>query len=880
MKRGTRLAVGSAVSASLTVAAGVAINQILDNERFSWWWLLAALAAALVYLGVEHWRGQPDPAGRLKLSDQNGLPPIADELPDAGWGIHLSSFLSGPGPHIRRPIDEALRAALTEVAEGDEDARQFLIVEGERLAGTTHALARALTESLPGWRVTAFVDDQSVRLPELVAQAASWITPQTGVIVWLDAITVDRLSEFTAQLITNLPRRLVIAATVHTEDITDRDGAPSARLDSHVPSLLDEYALHLNLGVLTSSERDLITCTPAYAALRPALHDRSRDWLIGRLMISLDHLRQALTLGRGESDADRVALLHAVTDWQRAQMPPPLTKKTLLKLWRAYRRQLSDLPPRTRLPEDAFTRALEWATAQGSAAGPQLITRDNGYQPHPLLALVAAEPAPTGWAISTPLWAHAERCLDEGGLLKLGQAALDHGNFEAADRLLLNVSLQRLESRTMRDLADQLMGEGRLNAARTWYLRTIEGGHDDVAPRAMATLGLLERVQDQVEEARTWLLRAAESGHDDVAPRAMATLGALEEEQGQVEEARTWYLRSIEGGHDDAAPRAMAALGGLEGEQGRVEESRTWYLRAAESGHEDAAPIAMVELGVLERVQGRVEEARVWLLRAAESGHDDKVPKAMAKLGMLEREQGRMEEARTWYLRAAESGHDDVAPGSLASLGELEYEQGQLEKALVWFLRAAESGHDDVAPEAMANLGVLEREQGRVEEARTWLLRAAESGHDDVGPRAMADLGRLEGEQGQVEKARAWIKRAAESGHDLHGPEAMISLAVLEYEHGRMREARAWFLRAADSGHDDEAPRAMANLGVLEYEQGRLEEARTWFLRAKQSGNAEAAARGRGGLRELDRHEEESRKAKWMTKYGDFYGGYRGPDAS
>ena len=46
---------------------------------------------------------------------------------------------------------------------------------------------------------------------------------------------------------------------------------------------------------------------------------------MGRLMVALDPIQDALTRGRAEESADRVALLRAVTDWYRVAMPGLLT---------------------------------------------------------------------------------------------------------------------------------------------------------------------------------------------------------------------------------------------------------------------------------------------------------------------------------------------------------------------------------------------------------------------------------------------------------------------------------------------------------------------------------------------------------------------------
>ena len=60
----------------------------------------------------------------------------------------------------------------------------------------------------------------------------------------------------------------------------------------------------------------------------------------------------------------------------------------------------------------------------------------------------------------------------------------------------------------------------------------------------------------------------------------------------------------------------------------------------------------------------------------------------------------------------------------------------------------------------------------------------------------------------------------------------------------------------------------MFNLGVLELEQGNPEAARRRWSKATATGHPEAAARARQELRELDRREEERRRADHFGRYG------------
>src|SRR5262245_32938114 len=127
----------------------------------------------------------------------------------------------------------------------------------------------------------------------------------------LDAISLDHLGQLTETLLAGLPPKVAILATVHTEEITAPDGAPAARLASHVTALLAEHTVHLTHGAITPDEREAIRGEPAYQALRPAVDDVATEVLMGRLMVALQQLRQALTLGSSEQAADRVALLRA-----------------------------------------------------------------------------------------------------------------------------------------------------------------------------------------------------------------------------------------------------------------------------------------------------------------------------------------------------------------------------------------------------------------------------------------------------------------------------------------------------------------------------------------------------------------------------------------
>ncbi|WP_203863683.1 tetratricopeptide repeat protein, partial [Planobispora rosea] len=838
MQASTRIRIGGYGAAGLLVATAVFSNQVLDEGKFSWGWLIAALAVAGAAEGWNHWRAQPAPSGQLRLTDAAGRPPRLDEIDLYQLGVHRSRFAEADTspPHIPRSYDAELAAALTRLDE--PGAPRLIVVEGERLAGTSHTLAHALRSHLPAWRLAAFVDDPTVRLSDLITQALGWAEPEAGVVLWLDAIGTDQLGELTAPLLEAItqarlaavPKHLLIAITVH-QQVTGLDGEEPLRLAGHVRELLRERALHLVVGTLTTDERARLSAEPAYDRLRPLLDDAARELVMGRLMVALDQLRHALTLGTGEQAADRIALLRAATDWQRAQVPARLTAKALQRLWKAYRRQISNLPKRTRLPTDAFTRALAWASAPATAARPQLIDVGPFYGPHPLLAVVAEEPEPLGWPISPALWNYAEAHLEAGQRYTLAATAVDRGDLPGADRLLRSIPSAMVAASTAYALARRLHTNGSISAARYWYLHTIESGHPDQVPGAMVNLGTLEYEQGDIGQARTWWTRAVESGHPNQVLGAMVGLGHLRYELGDIGQARTWWTRAVESGHPDHAPKAMVGLGNLEYKQGDIGQARTWYSRTVESGHPNQAPKAMVNLGILEYRQDRLDQAR------------------------------------TWYSRAIESGQPNQAPKAMVSLGNLEYKQGNIDQARTWYSRAIASGHPDHAPTAMVNLGILEEDQGDIGQARTWWTQAIASGHPDQTPKAMVSLGNLEYKQGNIGQARTWLQQVIASGHPDHAPKAMVNLGILEEDQGDIGQARTWWTQAVESSHAEWAPRVMVNLGILEQQQGRLEQAHTWYSRAIESGHPEYGPDAQRRLKALQHWQAEQRRAIWEARY-------------
>ena len=771
LRRGLRVvAVGL-----LAVASGISVNQVLNGGRWNLWWLVAAVVLAVLAEGLDLWLGIHDrdradaarPVLWPALAADDGTPMLLSEVTPADLGARPSRFgAGGDSPYIRRPqADDLLAESLASTW------KRLVIVEGPRLAGATRTMAWAARAFLPDHLVAGFADDPRVSLADMITQVRQWATAAretaAGAVVWLDGISPARFGELACLQLDGLPPRIWVLATLDTGELQ------GLRIPEQLNRLMDRHAVRVRLGVITGQERRDLLAETAYAALRPVL-EQDEDLLLGRLMVAWEPVRAALIRGGSEPGTDRVALLHAVTDWYRARLPRLLSYDILSHLYGAYRRELIGAATDSPVSASGFTDALRWATAAPSADRPRLIDLQDipggqRYAPYPLLAVIADDPGENvSWPVSDVLWTYANRYFRGDQRRDIGYSALTRGARHAAARLLSHTDTTA-KPEAYDQLAVMFYQHAEWADSRHWSQQAASTGHPDQAPKAMFNLGVLEYEQGDYDQARRWYQQAISTGHPDQAPRAMINLGVLEYEQGDYDQARRWYQQAISTGHPDLAPTAMFSLGVLESEQGDYDQARHWYQQAASTGHPDQAPTAMINLGVLEYEQGDYDQARHWYQQAASTGHPDLAPTAMFSLGVLESEQGDYDQARHWYQQAASSGHPDQAPRAMFNLGNLESEQGDYDQARHWYQQAISTGHPDQAPRAMGSLGNLEKGQGDYDQARRWYQQAISTGHPDEAPRTMFNLGVLESVQGDYDQARRWYQQAISTGH----PEAM-----------------------------------------------------------------------------------------------------------
>ena len=455
--------------------------------------------------------------------------------------------------------------------------------------------------------MVAFTVDQRLSMTDIVQEAAQWARDWPGAVLWLDPLSADQLEQIDKALLDALPDGLWVLATLRTEEGT------GYRAPAHVIRVLDKHAALVTLGTLTSGERAALRAEEAYRDLAPAL-DHDPDVLIGRLMVALDQIRDALTPGANKTSGDRVSLLRATTDWWRVGMPSLLTRDALAAIYEYYRRTTAGLGPDVAVSTLGFDRALAWATSEADPGRPQLIdvqtvTRGVQYVPHPLLDVVAGEQG-TGWTVADALWAYAERTVRGNARIRIGYAALDYGAFAHAQNLLDRFRPAQISPAALLAIARWLNTTGDIRAARRWYTKVIATADADAIPQAMYSLGGLEIKLGNLPEARRWYNKAIQTKDPEVAPKAMNNVGTLECEQGNFPEARRHWEQAIRTGHPEAAPRAMVNLGTLAlGQQGQHQARELWE-QAIGTGHPDMSPQAMLNLALLDQSQGNYKQAR------------------------------------------------------------------------------------------------------------------------------------------------------------------------------------------------------------------------------------------------------------------------------
>lgn len=848
---------GSAAASLLAMAGAIAANQVRTNGVWNWPWGAAAAMLALmaVFFG---WRQrtcrQRHTELRQDLFDASGKPLPLGQLTPRQLGVHPSRFgRNGDSPYVHRDADRTLLTRLR------AQHPQLIIVSGPGLAGATSTLVHAAQTALPGYRLIA-PRDAGVAVATMLELGRPWAA--SGIVIWLDDLSPSQFRQLDQVMRDGLPGQMWVLATARSRLI---EGFSSPE---YVKELLQERATVVELGAVSSAERAALRAEEAYAILRPAL-DNGPDFLMGKMMVALDLIKRALTLGKTEDSVDRVALVRAVTDWYRVAMPAILDPAALSELFRAYRREIGGYEPDLPVSESSLTAALYWATTKAPDGRPQLVNATEVgdqvcYVPHPLLRVFAEN---AGQSVADALWGYADCVLTARDRRQVGYAALDMTDYRHACQLLRHRDTD-VPPAALNQLAGWLAETGHPDQARSWYLRCVATRHPDQAPWAMVQLGDVERVLGHSDQARDWFYAAIRTDHADEEPRALVRLAELEWALGHRNQARRLLRRAMATGHADQAPRAMGCLADQEAGRGNLDRACRLFRRVIATGHADEAPRARVRLGELEHARGNLDRARRLFRQAIATGHADHAPWAMVELGLLEQARCRPDRARRLFRTAICTRHPDHASRAMGYLADLEAGLGNLARARRWYDRTIRTDHADQAPRAMVRLGELERCWGHDDLAQPLFEMAVASGHPDHGSRAIGNLAVLEAERGNLDRARDLFRRAIATRHPDEAPRAMSNLGALAYNAGHLDWARQLFGQVIATQHAERSPEAMLRLATLERRAGHPDRARHWLRQAKASGSAEAAACAGRALRAWRRLEDWVSDAEIFGRLG------------
>ena len=543
--------------------------------------------------------GSPDPGPGAGAD----LPRLAD-VDLAALGVHAPL----PARAFERDADHRIEAAV-----GGSEA--VVIVAGPRLAGSTHALARAARLLLGDHRVVrpdpaTLAGSDPLAAPADPALVATLADPPDGpgVVVWLDGVGPALLAALRRARPPDGVRILATtdAALLHP-DVTPGEvgrGVTVVRLPDALTATEAARAAPAGLAARTGTRLGglLVDLAPHRTLLVPGGAAPGRTWRPTRR-------------GEGRTTATaRAAVLRAAVDWDRLGVPHALPTPLLARLALAYARDLVD-DPEAVPGVDELGRAVE-----------SLVTERPRRAEAPVLR-----------------------------------------------RLRLAEGVHHVPDRRLTAAADDLGPHGWAPPARLGEVvgDVLEAPGARGRRRAVGLLALARRFDDLAAE----LLRPPP---DPAAPGATTPeehyrLGVASLQAGRAAEARRWFAAVLDGTPDDGSQRTMRARAafwlGLDRDAEPAQRRRHLEVVVRDGPARDASDAGLLLAG-LERDAGRFDAQR-GCLRAAvasarEAGDVGREAEARLDLGHLDRHSGRIAEARAGYARVTELVGAD-GPSALAA---------------------------------------------------------------------------------------------------------------------------------------------------------------------------------------------------------------------
>ena len=546
------------------------------------------------------------------------LPRLAD-LDLADLGVHAPL----PARAFERDADHRVESAV-----GGGEA--VVIVAGPRLAGATHALARAARLLLGDHRVVrcdpaTLAGADPLAAPADPALVAALAEPPDGpgVVVWLDGVGPALLAVLREARPPAGVRILATAdAALRHPDVTGGDPGPGVTVVRLPGALTAEEAARavatgLTAGTGTRLGELLVDLAPHRALLVPGTPGPDRTWLPAR---------------RGESRTTataRAAVLRAAVDWDRLGVPHALPTPLLARLALAYARDLDDDPASVPGVDDLGRAVESLVTERPRRAGAPVLRRLRlaegvHHVPDRLLTAAADELGPAGWAPPARLGEVVGDLLDapeaRGRRRAVGMLALVRRFDELAAGLLRPPPDRTAPGATTPDehyrLGVASLQAGRAAEARRWFAAVLDGTPDDGSQRPMRAraafwLGLDRDAEPALR--RRHLELVVRDGPARDASDAGLLLAGLERDAGRFDAQRGCLRAAVasarEAGDAGREAEARLDLAHLDRHSGRTAEARVGYAQVVELVGEDgpsalAAARALAEMDADEERPG------------------------------------------------------------------------------------------------------------------------------------------------------------------------------------------------------------------------------------------------------------------------------------